>query len=253
MLFAALHERSQSEPLFRRNRPWQKNNEWLYGLKKATGNAAPLQHLVHLPPQYDAEPGKRWPTIVFLHGSGERGDDMSHLWRYGILKRIRQGANLPFIVICPQCPANESWAPQQVIDLLDQILPQYRVDPERIYLTGLSMGGSGTWETAARFPARFAAIVPICGSGDPLEAERLKDLPVWAFHGAKDDVVPVSGTKDVVDALRKIGGRVRCTIYPEARHDSFTPAYATDELYTWLLEQRRGHPAEPPATLPANR
>src|SRR6185295_9618196 len=144
MLFAALHERSRSEPLFRRNRPWQKNNEWLYGLKKATGNAAPLQHLVHLPPQYDAEPGKRWPTIVFLHGSGERGDDMSHLWRYGILKRIRQGANLPFIVICPQCPANESWAPQQVIDLLDQILPQYRVDPERIYLTGLSMGGSGT-------------------------------------------------------------------------------------------------------------
>jgi predicted peptidase len=120
------------------------------------------------------------------------------------------------------------------------VLADYRVDPDRIYLTGLSMGGSGTWTLAGEYPEYFAAIVPICGSGDPQDAKRLKELPIWVFHGAKDEAVPLSRSEEMVKALKEEGAEVKFTIYPEAGHDSWTETYNNPELYQWLLKHKRG-------------
>jgi len=124
-------------------------------------------------------------------------------------------------------------------ELIDSIQRRYRVDAARIYVTGLSMGGFATWELAARHPERYAAVIPVCGVGDPSRAHRLRDLPVWAFHGALDDVVPLSGSQDMIDAIKAAGGNPRFTIYPQAGHDSWTETYANDEIYSWLIQQRR--------------
>jgi len=123
--------------------------------------------------------------------------------------------------------------------LLDEILASYKVDRDRVYLTGLSMGGFGTWALAAAHPERFAAIVPICGGGNPADAGRLKDLPIWVFHGAKDRAVPLERSEVMVNAIRKAGGSPKFTVYPEAGHDSWTGAYTDPELYKWLLKHLR--------------
>jgi predicted peptidase len=123
--------------------------------------------------------------------------------------------------------------------LLDEVSARYAVDPDRIYLTGLSMGGFGTWAWAIAEPHRFAAIAPICGGGAPAAVCALRHLPVWAFHGARDTVVPLHRSEDMVRALEACGGNVRFTIYPEAKHDSWTPAYADPELYQWFLQHIR--------------
>jgi predicted peptidase len=115
------------------------------------------------------------------------------------------------------------------------------VDPDRVYLTGLSMGGYGTWSLAAAHPERFAAIVPICGGGNPADAAKLASLPVWVFHGAKDPTVPLERSKEMVEAIKSAGGNPRFTIYPEAGHDSWTETYNNPELYQWLLEQKKSH------------
>jgi predicted peptidase len=156
---------------------------------------------------------------------------------------------LPCILIAPQCPARQRWLPLAVNNLLDELALKYRVDVDRIYLTGVSMGGYGSWDTAAAYPQRFAAVVPIAGGGEIEDAPRLKDLPIWAFHGAKDSVVPIEKDQRIIDAIQKISGRVRFTIYPEADHDfAGVFPYQREDLFPWLLAQKRGHPAEPPAT-----
>ncbi len=126
-----------------------------------------------------------------------------------------------------------------LLPLLDEIVAKYRIDQDRIYLTGLSMGGFGAWALTAYAPDRFAAIVPICGGGEALSARRLTHLPVWVFHGAKDPIVPLKRSEEMVDALTKLKGDVKLTIYPEAGHDSWTAAYENPELYDWLLQQKR--------------
>jgi predicted peptidase len=131
-----------------------------------------------------------------------------------------------------------------VIALLDEVQSKYKVDPDRVYLTGLSMGGFGTWETATQYPERFAAIVPICGGGRPYTVARLKNLPTWVFHGEKDNVVPIKRSEEMVDALKKAGGDVKFTRYPEAGHDSWTETYNNPELYDWFLKHTRGQKAE---------
>ena len=207
-----------------------------------------LDYLLFLPKDHAAEPEKRWPLILFLHGAGERGSDVWRVAVHGPPKIVRDKPDFPFIVVSPQCPAGRRWADDEVLALLDDVLERYPVDRQRVYLTGLSMGGYGTWSLGMSHPARFAAIVPICGGGDPLKAllpdpqnvQALRSLPVWAFRGAKDPTVKLAESERMVDALRKFGCKeVELTVYPEAQHDSWTETYANPKLYDWLLSHRR--------------
>jgi predicted peptidase len=132
------------------------------------------------------------------------------------------------------------WKPDEVMALTDEIIAKYKVDPDRVYLTGLSMGGLGTWETAVEYPDRFAAIAPVCGWGNPFRAPELKNVPVWAFHGVRDPAVPIAMHEQMVSVLKQVGGDVRFTRYPQAEHDAWTPTYDNRELYAWFLQHKRG-------------
>ena len=200
-----------------------------------------LNYLLFLPQDYGIDPQKKGPLILFLHGAGERGDDLELVKVHGIAKIVEQQEDFPFIAISPQC-SEDSWWPVEVeaLDaLLDKVVTTYAVDPHRIYLTGLSMGGHGAWSLAIAHPERFAAVAPICGSGDPKKVCTLKDVPVWAFHGAKDSVVPLKKSKEMVDALKACGGNVQLTVYPDVEHDSWTQTYDNPELYEWFLQHTR--------------
>ena len=198
-----------------------------------------VRYLLHLPDGY-GKGRKRWPVILFLHGAGERGSRLSMVRRHGPPKLIDAGEDLPFLVVSPQCPREQWWSNDVLIALLDDILATYAADPARVYLTGLSMGGRGTWALATACPERFAAIAPVCGWCEPFVISRLVDLPAWIFHGARDAVVPVAKSKDMHTAIRRAGGRkVKLTIYPEAGHDSWTQTYENPELYRWFLKHRR--------------
>jgi predicted peptidase len=209
-----------------------------------------LNYLLFLPAGYEQDREERWPLILFLHGAGERGANLSKVALHGLPKLVKTRADFPFILISPQCPAGESWSDKTdaLFGLIDDVARAHRVDPRRIYLTGLSMGGFATWAMAVKDPRRFAAIVPICGGGsivDILLASRgnegaLKKLPVWAFHGAKDPIVPVEESEHMTAALRRIGNeQVKLTIFSEAGHDCWTEAYEMPELFEWLLQQTR--------------
>ena len=198
------------------------------------------KYLLFLPEGYGQEQ-KSWPLMLFLHGAGERGDDLNKVKVHGPPKIVEKRKDFPFIVVSPQCPEDDWWTmkTEVLINLLDDIMARYDVDPERIYLTGLSMGGYGSWALASEYPDRFAAVVPICGGGNRIMSIVLKDMPIWAFHGAKDNVVPVEESKDLVEAINARGGNAKLTIYPDANHDSWTETYNNQELYDWLLEHRR--------------
>jgi predicted peptidase len=200
-----------------------------------------LNYLLYLPEGYD--PKQRWPLVLFLHGAGERGNDLDQVKNHGLPKLIEEGQEFPFIVVAPQCPKSESWNGKAQIAalsaLLDEIERNYTVDPDRIYITGLSMGGYGTWALATAHPQRFAAIAPICGGGNAATVRAIRHVPAWAFHGAKDTVVSLEASQVMVDALKACGGSVRFTVYPDAGHDSWTETYANPELYTWLLQHSR--------------
>src|SRR5262249_54165111 len=154
------------------------------------------------------------------HGAGERGDDLQLVKKHGPPKLIDEGKDFPFVVISPQSPKERSWRPHELMALVDEIVARRKIDQDRIYVTGLSMGGFGTWALAAYSPDRFAAIAPICGGGDTSAARRLTKVPVWAFHGAKDAVVPLKRSEDMVEAVKNSGGDARLTVYPDANHDS---------------------------------
>jgi predicted peptidase len=197
-----------------------------------------LHYLLFLPSTYAVHP-QRWPLMLFLHGAGERGEDLQLVKRHGVAKIVEEQPAFPLLVVSPQCPPTEAWAPEPLLALLDDIEQHYDVDPERLYVTGLSMGGFGTWAVAIAAPDRFAAIAPICGGGDPSRVGVLRHLPVWAFHGARDPIVPLQRTVEIVEALRQCGGNVRFTVYPEAGHDAWTATYANPELYAWFLAHTR--------------
>jgi predicted peptidase len=196
-----------------------------------------LSYWLHRPERL-AEPS---PLVLFLHGAGERGDDLDLVAVHGPPKQAKAGRSLPFMLAAPHCPADSWWSWQlEALDaLLDDLLKAHPIDPSRVYLTGLSMGGMGVWELAARYPDRFAALVPICGSAGPWLAGRVAGLPVWAFHNEDDQAVPVTGTTKIIEVLRKHDGDVRATINPTGGHDAWTAAYDDPALYDWLLRQRR--------------
>ncbi len=197
-------------------------------------------YLLFLPEDYGKK-RQRWPLIMFLHGAGERGSDLNKVKVHGPPKIVENRKDFPFIVVSPQCPEDDWWTGkvEVLINLLDDIIARYDVDTERIYLTGLSMGGFGTWSLASEYPERFAAIAPICGGGNRIMALRLRDMPVWVFHGAKDKVVPLEESEEMVNAIRSRGGNVKLTVYPDAGHDSWTETYNNQQLYDWFLEHRR--------------
>ena len=200
--------------------------------------------LLYLPAAFDPSGRTRYPLLIFLHGSGESGEDLEKVKVHGPPKLVASKPDFPFIVASPQARNHiERFDPATLDAMLDELLEQLPVDPDRIYLTGLSMGGIWTYGWAIRHPERFAAIAPVCGLWDPGDACRLKDVPVWAFHGAQDPVVPLDGDQAMIDAIKACGGDARLTVYLYTGHDSWNQAYADPELYQWLLQQRRRAPS----------
>lgn len=200
--------------------------------------AIEMNYLLYLPDGYESDTITRWPLMVFLHGAGETGTDVEKLKVHGPPKLIEQGKKFPFIVLSLQTP-KYGWRPDNVMDIVGTIASEYRVDFDRMYLTGLSMGGFGTWAVAQKYPNVFAAIVPICGGGETGNIWALENIPVWCFHGAKDDVVDISMSQKMINALKPYNPDVKFTIYPEANHDSWTETYNNDEVYDWMLSHKR--------------
>jgi len=208
-------------------------------------------YLLFLPNGYDAKAPKRWPLILFLHGSGERGTNIWKVATHGPPKNVTGQPGFPFILVSPQCPEHQIWSKEVLLALLDDVTKKYAVDANRVYLTGLSMGGYGTWDLGLACPEKFAAIAPICGGGELIsmivasreKTQALKTLGVWAFHGGKDPVVPLAESQRMVEALKKLGvPDVKLTVYPDAGHNSWTEAYKDPALYQWFLEHQRQSP-----------
>ena len=203
-----------------------------------------IKYLLFLPEDY-GKAAQRWPMILFLHGMGERGDDLEKVKMHGPPKIVQARRDFPFIVVSPQCPEGKWWSndpyPELLIGMLDEVTARYAVDPDRVYLTGLSMGGYGSWALGCAYPGRFAALAPICGAGEPQKACNLRDVPVWVFHGARDNIVPLKKSEEMVEALQACQGKVKFTVYPDAGHDSWTKTYDNAELYDWFLEQSKNN------------
>ena len=197
------------------------------------------RYLLYLPGAYAADPSRRWPLLLFLHGSGERGDDLARVKANGPPKFLDERRGFPFVVVSPQCPEGERWSADALAALLDDVTRRFRIDEDRVVVTGLSMGGRGAWDLVMTYPERFAAMAPVCGGALPDRACRLKDVPVRAYHGAKDDVVPLAESETVIEAVRKCGGTADLLVDPDAGHDAWTRAYADPELWDWLLSKRR--------------
>lgn len=227
--------------------------------RAVTRGEASYPYQVYLPADYESRGD--WPVILFLHGAGERGDDGRQQAEVGIGSAIRRDASMyPAVVVMPQAPAGGWWpgeAAEAAVEALDAALAEFDTDPQRVYLTGLSMGGNGSWYVAYRHAEKFAAVVPICGwvagrdgapdwieAGDAAEAlakvaERLRDMPMWVFHGEVDGVVPVAGSRSIVQALRERSSDVRYTEIPGTGHNAWDPAYRSPALVEWLFEQHR--------------
>ncbi|HZU38186.1 MAG TPA: dienelactone hydrolase family protein, partial [Gemmataceae bacterium] len=208
--------------------------------KDAQGNDH--KYVLFIPHSYDGT--RAFPVILFLHGAGETGKDGRKQVRVGLGPAVKaREKHFPFIVVFPQSEQRtwhaDSADGQRAIKILEKTQKEYNIDPNRVILTGLSMGGFGTWSLAARYPKRWAAIVPICGGGNPATAARIKDIPCWCFHGGADPVVPTQRSRDMIAALRRAGGHPTYTEYPGVGHNSWDRAYATEKLYPWLRKQHR--------------
>ena len=198
-----------------------------------------LGYRIYLPDGYSAE--KSYPLIIALHGAGERGEDTSLVEVHGVAKYVAAGLKLDAIVIAPQCPSDWVWSnlTVELKELIDSVVSEYSVDTDRISLTGLSMGGFGTWEMGISYPAFFSALAPVCGGGMSWRAKLIGSTPVWAFHGDADTVVPPENSHMMVKALRAAGGNVKLTIFGGVGHNSWVNAYEDTRVIEWLLEQRR--------------
>ncbi|PQO31421.1 phospholipase [Blastopirellula marina] len=192
-----------------------------------------MDFLLYLPKGYEQQ--QKWPLVLFLHGAGERGDDLSLVKKHGPPKLIENGKDFPFIVVSPQCPKGTWWVTEDVVALMKHIMQIHNVDKNRVYITGLSMGGRGTWQVAGAMADEVAAIAPICGPSDVTVVEKIAHLPIWVFHGGKDSAVNISNSEEMVKLLKEKGNEAKFTIYPEAGHDSWTETYDNEELYKWLL------------------
>jgi len=200
-----------------------------------------IAFLISLPEGYGSDTTKKWPLMLFLHGAGERGNDLEKVRIHGPFKEIAKGRKFPFVIVAPQCPDNEVWDAAVLKIFLDQVEKKFRIDKEREYVTGLSMGGYGTWSLVAYQPHRFAAAAPICGGGGAawIAAGRLASTPLWVTHGDADNVVPISESQRMVDWVRQAGGDVRFDIVKGWGHDVWTDVYNKPDIYDWLLSHTR--------------
>jgi predicted peptidase len=233
----------------------------VHGGSKSEGHDVTIRYLLFAPKGYKPT-GEKWPLMLFLHGLGESSNDNLDLVKiHGPAKIVENRPDFPFVLITPQCPpppgyepdkplnmtpqeiidlVDNAWKPDELIQLIDHAIANLNVDPDRVYVTGLSMGGYGTWRVAAAYPDRIAAAVPICGGGDVAAlAKPLAKVPIWAFHGAKDTTVPMKESQDIVDAVRKEHGDIEYTVYPDAGHDAWTTTYNNPKVFDWLLAHRR--------------
>lgn len=221
-------------------------------------DGALLNYRLLRPKNYD--PTQKYPLVLFLHGSGERGSDNSAQLKHGapVFLKDELREKFPCFVVAPQCPQNQKWAdidwgsdkPVQpnkvseptalVLNMVDTLQKEFSIDADRLYVTGLSMGGYGTWDLITRFPEKWAAAVPICGGGDKTTAALAKSLPIWAFHGMLDTSVIPARSKEMIDAITAAGGKPLFSEYPYVKHDSWVTAYGEPELLPWLFAQKRG-------------
>ena len=205
------------------------------------------------------QPGKKYPLVLFLHGAGERGDDnqVTLVHAASDFADEQRRKQYPCYVVIPQCPEQKKWSEvdwskdsselpkepsssmQAIKELLDEMVDSAGVDPNRMYITGLSMGGYGTWDAIARYPDFFAAAAPVCGGGDPATVKTFAKLPIWCFHGANDSVVKVIRSQEMVNALKAVGSSVQYTEYPGVEHDSWTATYSNPALYEWMFAQQK--------------
>lgn len=204
-------------------RPWQLGGERLW---------------VALPRDY-TQRSERWPLLIFLHGSGERGSELEKVKMHGPPMWAARGTAYPLILASPQLEEGARWDPERLHRLLQALQGRLHVDRRRSLATGLSLGGHGVWDWASAYPRDLAAIAPVCGFGDPASVAAMREVPVRAYHGAADSVVPLARQQACVDALQAAGGRATLTVYPGVGHDSWTPAYQDPDLLPWLLAQRQ--------------
>lgn len=206
-----------------------------------------VRYLVYLPAGYEIV-AEAWPLILFLHGDGERGDDLALVKREGLPRILERNRAFRFVVVAPQCRRSEKWSADRLDRLLDHALETYRVDPRRVYVTGLSSGAVASLALTARRPDRVAAAVAVSPNRPPDEepcapprtGESKKTAAIWLFHNAYDERVPARVSRRLARALEACGAEVRLTIFPKAGHDAWSDAYAQGDLYRWLLEHRTG-------------
>ena len=197
-----------------------------------------FKYAQYLPKDFDGK--KEYPLVLFLHGAGERGDDLELATNHGYMKYVREeGKEYPFICIAPQCPLNKYWGcyMESLIAFLDYILDTLPIDRKRVYLTGLSMGGTGTWMLSMAAPDKFAAIAPICGSGICWNAGIIKDIPVFMYHGDCDNVVPINESITMLSKINANGGNAKLKICYGVGHNAWDYAYTDNDLIEWMLEQ----------------
>jgi predicted peptidase len=200
---------------------------------------ATLRYLLYLPGEYESNASTKWPLVLFLHGSGERGDDLEKVKIHGPPKLVAAGKEFPFVLISPQCPANRGWNAEELAKLVDELANTYRLNRQKLYVTGLSMGGGGTWSLVAARPQMFAAAMPLCGRGNLDAAEKIAQTPIWVLVGDKDKAETVQNCQDMPVALKKAGGEAKLTVYPGVGHDCWTETYNNPEVYEWLLSHQR--------------
>lgn len=208
--------------------------------KTITVGDAERTYVVYVPPEYDAS--KEWPLVLFLHGAGERGDDGVDQSTVGIGPAIEANPDrFPCIVVMPQCPRNVMWTGRydEIDAALNATLEEYNIDRSRMYLTGLSMGGYGTFMYGADHVDTFAAMAPICGGGRVTDAAKLATVPMWVFHGSSDPVVAPDKSRSMVEAIKAAGGDIRYTEYEGVGHNSWDNAYGDPELMDWMLSQTK--------------
>lgn len=200
-----------------------------------------MHYLVQLPRGYEDDTNRFWPLVFYLHGIGESGDDVEKVLRFGPPKLMAQGQDLPCIVISPQLPKGDFWVRESdaLLNILDEVNKLYRVDQRKVNVTGNSLGAFGAIILVAQEPERFASLVPVCGGVDYLDSLRLRDVPIWAFHGEKDPIIPVEESQRLVRLVNQIGGKARLTIYPDMGHNCWNRAYNDPTLWDWILAQKR--------------
>ncbi len=200
-----------------------------------------LAYYLYYPINYESEPEKDFPILLFLHGGGDSGDSLVSIKRSGPPKMIVEGKQFPFLILAPQNPHQKKWWNTRAVNqLLDSVVKNNRIDKKRIYLTGLSRGGGAAWEMAVQYPDKFAALAVVCGMTPlPYAAWIDKAMPIWVFHGEEDESIPISESETMVDRLKGMGYDVKFTRYPGVGHNSWVKAYNTQDLYDWFMEQER--------------